>query len=118
MKRILLIFAIVIACFGGLYVYLTWNGHDNPRFMHHRYNKVVTQPLAKIGFADAQYKMGLFHIEGAINPPSEEYDTKADLEQAIYWWDKASAKGHEKSKAELTTAKQMQQAGNYYHYTE
>jgi hypothetical protein len=103
MKRILIIIAITIAYLGGLYIYLTWDSNGNPRFMHHRYNKVITQPLAKIGFADAQYKMGLFYIDGAINPPSEEYDTKVDLEKAIYWFEKASAKGNEKATMELNT---------------
>ena len=111
MKRILIITAIAIACIFGIYTYLTWSpvGGYKPSeaFMHHRYNKVVTQPLAKIGVTDAQYKMGVFYFWGATNPPSEEYDTKSDLEKAIYWWEKASAKGHEKATSELTKAKEL-----------
>lgn len=71
--------------------------------MHHRYNKVITQPLAKIGFADAQYKMGLFWYYG--NGESEP--TKAEVENAIYWWEKASAKGNEKASIELVKAKEL-----------
>ena len=108
MKRILIITVIAIVCILGLYTYLTWGSNGNPRFMHHRYNKVITQPLAKLGIADAQYKMGLFYIVGATNPPSEEYDAKADLEKAIYWFEKASAKGNEKATAELAKAREME----------
>lgn len=75
--------------------------------MHHRYNKVIIEPLAKIGFTDAQYKMGLFYIDGAINPPSEEYDAKTDLEKAIYWFEKTSARGNKKATAELAKAKEL-----------
>ena len=107
MKRILTITTITIVCIFGLYTYLTWGNNGNPRFMHHRYNKVVTEPLAKLGIADAQYKMGLFYIVGTTNPPSGEYDAKADLEKAIYWWEKASAKGNEKASEELAKAREL-----------
>ena len=111
MKRILKISLIAIASLAILYgafsAYIKLDNHDNPLFMDYRYNKVITLPLAKIGFADAQYKMGLFYIEGVINPPSKEYDTKTDLEKAIYWWEKSSAKGNEKATEELSNAKEF-----------
>ena len=113
MKRTLTVIAITIVCIFGLYTYLTWGNNGNPRFMHHRYNKVVTEPLAKLGIADAQYKMGLFYIVGATNPPSFKYDAKADLEKAIYWWEKASAKGNEKASEELAKARELLYKLNY-----
>ncbi|WP_295938431.1 SEL1-like repeat protein [uncultured Alistipes sp.] len=97
MKRTLTITVIAIVCIFGLYTYLTWGNNGNPRFMHHRYNKVVTQPLAKIGIADAQYKMGLFYLYGS----GESKPTTEEVNNAIYWWEKASAKGNEKAEKEL-----------------
>lgn len=104
MKRIIIITAITIACVFGIYSYLTWGSNGNSRFMHHRYNKVVTQPLAKIGFTDAQYKMGLFWFygSGASEP------TKEEIENAIYWWERASAKGHSEAKKELAKAVELE----------
>lgn len=109
MKRIITITAITIVCVFGIYSYLTWGSNGNPLFMHHRYNKVITQPLAKIGFTDAQYKMGVFWFygAGAIEP------TKAEVENAIFWWEKASAKGNEKASKELVAAKQMLHEDDY-----
>ena len=97
MKRTLIITAITIVCIFGLYTYLTWGSNGNPRFMHHRYNKTVTEPLAKLGVADAQYKMGLFWSYGG----GESEPTTEDINNAVYWWKKASAKGNEKARKEL-----------------
>lgn len=104
MKRTLIITAIAIVCIFGLYTYLTWGSNGNPRFMHHRYNKVVTQPLAKVGIADAQYKMGLFWFYGR----GESEPTEQEIENAIYWWEKASAKGNDKANEELAKARELQ----------
>lgn len=109
MKRTLIITAIVIACLGGLYIFLTWNNNGNPRFMHHRYNKVVTEPLAKLGIADAQYRMGLFCLYG--NGESEP--TTNEIENAVYWWEKASAKGNEKATIELAKAQELLEKTNH-----
>lgn len=107
LKRTLILTAITIVCIVGLYTYLTWSpvGISNPSkaFMHHRYNKVVTEPLAKLGFADAQYKMGLFWFYGA----GESEPTTSEIEKVISWWEKASAKGNEKAKADLAKAKEQ-----------
>ena len=102
MKRILIITAIAIICICGFYTYLTWNSNGNPRFMHHRYNKVVTLPLAKMGVADAQYKMGLFWFYGS----GESEPTKEELNNAVYWLEKAYAKGNMKASEELIKVKQ------------
>ncbi len=103
MKRILTITLLTIICLGGLYTYLTWNSCGNPRFMHHRYNKVITEPLAKVGFADAQYKMGLFWYYGS----GESEPTQTEIENAVYWWEKASAKGNEDATKELAKAREL-----------
>lgn len=116
MKRILIITAISIVCIFGLYTYLTWNSNGNPPFMHHRYNKFVTNPLAKIGFADAQYKMGYCCLYLGVNPLLAEMDAvpleemKIALDNTIYWWEKASAKGHKTATAELAKVKELQSA--------
>ena len=70
--------------------------------MHHRYNRVITLPLAKMGFADAQYKMGLFWFYGS----GESEPTKEEVNNALYWLGKASAKGNIKASEELIKVKQ------------
>jgi len=67
-----------------------------PNFMSTRYNKVITEPLAKMGFTNAQYKMGVFWLSTGIIEPTEE-----EIERAVYWWEKAAAKGHKKATQEL-----------------
>ena len=103
MKKIIIITTISIICIFGFYQYLTWNSSGNPNFMHHRYNKVITEPLAKIGFTDAQYNMGHFWFYGA----GESEPTQQEIENAIYWWEKASAKGHDWAIEELPKAKEL-----------
>lgn len=106
MKRTLKISLIAIASLAILYgAFATYIKLDNPNplFMDYRYNKVITQPLAKIGFADAQYKMGLLWFYGS----GESEPTKAEIENAVYWWEKATAKGNEKATEELGKAKEF-----------
>ncbi len=102
MKRIITITTIAIACLFALYAYLTWNGGSNPRFMNHLYNKVVTEPLARIGVADAQFKMGLYWFHNIGSEPN-----KTELENAIYWWEKAAEKGHQDATAELAKTQEL-----------
>ena len=103
MKRIITIILIVIVCLLGLYTFLTWNGGGNPRFMHHRYNRVITEPLAKLGFTDAQFKMGAFWFYGA----GESTPTTTEIENAIYWWEKAAAQNNDVAVKELAKAKTL-----------
>jgi len=98
--KIPLSLAVLYLAFIG-YVKIT--NHGNPLFMDYRYNTVITQPLAKIGFADAQYKMGLFWFYGS----GESAPTKEEIETAVYWWEKSTAKGNEKASTELVRAKEQ-----------
>ena len=97
---------IIISSIAVLYLafvgYVKITNHGNPLFMDYRYNAVITQPLAKIGFADAQYKMGLFWFYGS----GESEPINEEVEKAIYWWEKASARGNEKATDELAKAKE------------
>ena len=107
MKRTLKIPIIIIGSLAVLYVafigYVKITNHGNPLFMDYRYNAIITQPLAKIGFADAQYKMGLLWFYGS----GESEPTKQDIENAVYWWKKVSARGNDKASAELAKAKEQ-----------
>ena len=104
MKRKIKIPLIIIGSLAVLYLgfvaFIKITNHGNPLFMDYRYNAVITQPLAKMGFADAQYKMGLFWFYGS----GESERTEQETEKAIYWWEKASAKGNMKASAELAKA--------------
>jgi hypothetical protein len=76
--------------------------------MFPRYNKVITEPLAKIGFAEQQYKMGLYFYNDFIFSFTEGCKIKGQegLEKAIYWWKKAAAKGNRDAIDKLATAKE------------
>lgn len=100
MKRILKITASVVGCIGllylGLVVYVKLYGSGSPLFMDYRYNALITKPMAKMGFVDAQYKMGLFYLAtGEVEPTEDE------LEQAIYWFSKAAEQGYTEAQYEL-----------------
>lgn len=107
MKKAFTMVGITALCIVGAYLLLTWGSNGNPRFMHHRYNSVITRPLAHVGFADAQFKMGLFYYYG-----SGFEANKKELENAVYWWEKASAKGHKDATAELANARSLLDAIN------
>ena len=73
--------------------------------MYYRYNKVITEPLAKMGNTNAQYKMGIYWFEvGEMEIPKE------DLEKAVYWWEKAADKGNEKAIKALAEAKTLKES--------
>ena len=108
-KRILIITSITVICLFGIFIYLTTTDGIYFGRNHHRYNKVITTPLAKMGIANAQYKMGVSFYEYFLYPP-DEAKAKDDLEKAIYWWKKAAAKGNEKAiKALAETEKLLEE---------
>jgi len=75
--------------------------------MFYRYNKVITEPLAKMGAPNAQYKMGIYWFSvGEMEIPKE------DLEKAIYWWEKAAAKGHDTAIKALAYANKVLEESN------
>lgn len=111
-KRVIFIILMVIACFGGLYLFLTWNGNGNPDFMHHRYNKVVTEPLAKLGIANAQYKMGLFWFYGS----GEDKPNLEELTNALYWFEKASDNGDTQANKEIQNLLKVLEDKNNAYY--
>jgi len=96
--KIPLSLAVLYLAFIG-YVKIT--NHGNPLFMDYRYNTVITQPLAKMGCANAQYKMGHYWLYGS----GESEPTKQEIENAVYWWEKASVRGNDKATKELARAK-------------
>jgi len=102
MKRILVITTIAIISVFGIYTYLIWNSNGNPRYIQHRYNKVITEPLAKMGNTDTQYKMGLYFC--AVG---EREVSKEEFEKAIYWWNKAADKGNKKAIKALAEARKI-----------
>ena len=102
MKKILIITSITIVCLLAIYIYFT-GGYIRYPYMFYRYNKVITEPLAKMGNTDAQWKMGIYWFEGV----GEMEIPKEDLEQAIYWWEKAAAKGHKGASKALAEAEKM-----------
>ena len=58
-----------------------------------------------MGVPNAQYKMGIYWFEvGEMEIPKE------DLEKAIYWWEKAAAKGNEKAAKALAEAKTLKES--------
>jgi len=106
MKRAIKIPLIIIGSLAVLYLgfvaYIKIANNGNPLFMDYRYNAVITTPLAKLGFTDAQYKMGLFWFYGS----GESEPTKEEVDNAVYWLEKASAKGNMKASEELIKVKQ------------
>lgn len=100
MKRVFKIAGIVIGGIGllylGLVVYVRLNGSGSPMFMDYRYNALITEPLAHMGCADAQYKMGAFWLYGSgIEPTQEEY------EQATFWFKRAIEQGNTEALLDL-----------------
>jgi hypothetical protein len=96
MKRVLIIATITIVCLLTIYIYLTTSDGMYFGRTHYRYTKVITEPLAKMGITNAQYKMGECYYELFLYPPDES-KAKEELDKAIYWWSKAAAKGNKKA---------------------
>ena len=90
MKKILIITSITIICLLAIFTYLAFGN------VRYHYHKVITEPLAKMGVANAQYKMGEYYYEFFLYPPDES-KAKEELDKAIYWWNLAAAKGHKKA---------------------
>ena len=118
-KRIIKIPLIIIGSIAALYLlfvgYIKITNIDSPRplFMDYRYNAVITEPLAKIGFTDSQYKMGVsWYCEG-VGPLEDERIYKPDLEKAIYWWERAAKKGDKRAIEEYAKAKKQLEDGKY-----
>lgn len=106
MKRIVIITATLVLGLFGAYIYLTWDSgrplmvKPSHAFWRPRYCYYVTRPLANMGCANAQYKMGLLNLYGwGVTPPHE------DQEMAVYWFEKAVANGHEDAVEELKVAR-------------
>lgn len=80
--------------------------------MYHRYNNVITEPLAKLGFADAQYKMGLFWFYGS----GEDKPNLEELTNALYWFEKATESGNSEAPKELQNLfKVLEDKNNAYY---
>jgi len=109
MKRPIKIIISTIVLLLIFYIFLTfpYSFRNYSHFMLPRYNKVITEPLAKMGFAEQQYKMGLYYYNDFIYSFTEGCEKKGQvgLEKAIYWWEKAATKGHQKAVEELKVAK-------------
>lgn len=100
MKRILIITSTTIVCLLAIFAYLAFGN------VHYHYHKVITEPLAKIGVANAQYKMGECYYELFLYPPDES-KAKEKLDKAIYWWSLAATKGHKAAITALAEAEKM-----------
>ena len=109
MKPFAKIVAYISVCIGllylglVLYIRLHYNIrlHCNPEHLYfdYRYNTLVIKPLAWLGSADAQYKMGLFYTLPREYLVPQEL-TEEELEQAIFWFSRATQQGHVKALAE------------------
>jgi TPR repeat protein len=104
MKKILIIIAITIVCLLAIFAYLA---EGNVRYHYH---KVITTPLAKMGVANAQYKMGEACFSDSGFDFFGEIDNKEYFDKAIYWWEKAAAKGHKKAIKALAYAKTLKES--------
>ena len=99
MKKILIITSITIVCLLAIFAYLAFGN------VRYHYHKVITEPLAKMGVTNAQYKMGIYWFSvGEMEIPKEE------LEKAIYWWGKAADKGNDKAAKALAEAKTLKES--------
>ena len=105
MKRTLIITLITIVCLLAIYIYITTSNGIYYGRMHYRYNKVITEPLAKMGVTNAQYQMGLYWFNGS----GEQKIPKEELEKAVYWWGKAAAKGSKEAITALAEAKKYKE---------
>jgi len=109
MKRTTIIIISTISLLLIFYIFLTfpYSFRNYSHFMLPRYNKVITHPLAKMGFTEQEYKMGLYCFNDFVYSFTEgsKKNGKEGLENAIYWWEKAAAKGHKKAIEELKVAK-------------
>jgi len=110
MKKILIITSITIICLLAIYIYLTTTDGMYFGRMHHRYNKVITEPLARMGVANAQYKMGEFCFIGSDYDFLGYINDKEEFDMAIYWWEKAAAKGNDKAIKALAYAKTLEES--------
>ena len=117
MKRIIKITLIVTSSLAVLYIgFIGYVKLTNPHvslFMDYRYNKVITEPLAKIGYTNAQVKMGCFCFYTDIDPNVAEFVQTEDFKKAIYWWEKAANKGNEWAIEELALVEQMLAKGKH-----
>ena len=115
MKRIIKITLIVTSSLVVLYIgfvgYVKFTNPHSSLFIDYRYNKVIIEPLAKIGYTNAQVKMGVFCFYSNLDYP--DIILKEDLEKAVYWWEKAANKGNEWAIEELARVEQMLAEGKH-----
>lgn len=67
-------------------------------------NPLYILQLANKGCAEAQYKMGLYRFEESVNSA----EPLLQWTEAIGWWEKAAANGHEEAIKELERVRELQ----------
>jgi len=109
MKKILIIASITIVCLLAIYIYLTTSNGFYCGRMHHRYNKVITAPLARMNVVNAQYTMWLYYAAGADEYESLDEPEKAKKEyiEALSWLNIAATNG---SKKAIETLKMLEKS--------
>lgn len=96
----LFIVGSIVVLYLAFVIYIKIKNPGNPLWMNPQYNSLITEPLAKMGCASAQLKMGLHYLYGwGSIPPQDE------LDKAIYWLEKALESGNEDALEELAIAK-------------